>query len=112
MSEYYACEFYMKKYDEDGKSWYVHKDEEVISSIPHIWDFIDFSADIVWVLDNDERFSSLDNGIYRCFIFGEMEFESSVDWESGIEEGNFIFEFDKVKIVRLSSEHEDFDWSL
>lgn len=66
----------------------------------------DFSSafgrdDIEKSVKESEAFKALPNGDYRVFVSGIAEFESSVDWESGHEEGSFYYTAEKVMFEKL-----------
>lgn len=71
-----------------------------------LWDMVDFDADFYF---EDPRFDALTTGVYIVYARGQAEFESDVDWESGIEEGHFLLGIDTLAIKQLQDGIEDED---
>ena len=74
-----------------------------ISENPELWDMIDFDAEFYF--DHPE-IEKLNDGLYTIYVRGVAEFESDRDWESGIEEGNFLLGVDKISISPVESDKE------
>jgi len=93
----FACDFVLTKCEGEFERDFTN----ISSTIYDLDSFIDFSADILWHLKDSENIKKLPDGDYHIYISGTAEFESDVDWESGIEEGHFVFDWaDKDVCVR------------
>lgn len=80
--------------------------ENLLSSIPRLWDMIDLEADIVWQLKERNDLKALADGDYLLYISGDVWFESDRDWESGAEEGGFAFNVSFLYHLPLPKEDE------
>lgn len=103
MSEFeYACGFELNV--ERGNKWGEYQDEvlEFVSENRELYDMIDFSADFYFEHPELEK---LPDGDYWVYVRGIAEFESDVNWESGIDEGHFILGVEKIRIVPIELQH-------
>jgi hypothetical protein len=75
--------------------------KDFVSENLAIYDFIDFDSD--FYLDH-EKIQELKDGEYWVYARGIAEFESDVDWETGIEQGHFILGVDKINIKKYSGD--------
>lgn len=81
-----------------GTCKYSTEDLLVTSEVLDFTDMIYFDADFYF---GHEEIKKLEDGEYFVFVIGDAEFESDVDWESGIEEGHYWLGVDYIKILPL-----------
>lgn len=102
MTDKFACEFDLDiYYEDDGQKEYSHDLRGFASSLPDVKDFL---YDFFSYLADEEQMKSLDIGDYHVFVFGTVEFYSDRDWETGWEEGGFVFEWEDVQIFKYPEE--------
>lgn len=109
MGDLFACSVVFTKTDGE-----IEIDEyDFVSSIWKQIDFMDFKYDIL--IDEEETIQALPDGEYYSYIEGKTMFESDIDWESGREEGHFIFEIETIltqRIPRLSIRDRERNYTL
>ena len=103
MTKEFACEFYYTKCEGENN----YEDWTLVSSIITLSDYIDFYSDIFQLFVDDKKSQELEDGDYHIFVCGEVEYQSDMDWESGMEEGNFEFGWDNedMTIVKMPDEN-------
>ena len=96
MTDKFACEItFMKNLGTmPNIAKFLYEDGVLVSSIPYLEDKgADIERDIFKVLaDDSKKFKELETGSWTVFVTGEVFYESNLDWESGNEEGEYIFE--------------------
>lgn len=96
----YAAEFRFTKFIELGKTMY---EEIQISDFcfedPFFKEMIDFETDFYWEV---KEIDELPEGEYWCFVNGLAEFESDVDWETGIDEGHYLLGVCSIRVLEIS----------
>ena len=75
------------------------------SEMEKLYDFVDMPYSLE--LDQYDEFRNLEDGEYKVYVRGEAEFHSDVDWESGVEEGCFELQMEKISITKLEKEEEN-----
>lgn len=100
----YACYFNLLVDRQDKYSPYTVVLEKFVSENTDLVDFIYFEADFYF---DHEEIEKLETGEYSVYVRGVAEFESDVDWESGIEEGHYLLGVDKITIKKLEELDDD-----
>jgi hypothetical protein len=95
MIDEFACEFDLDilNPDEEYGLQYDYDLRDLISTIPFLKDYIDFDCDFFDFFKEEQLDGKVGMGMYHVFVRGNVEFESSRDWESGCEEGGWVFEW-------------------
>lgn len=102
MKECFASEFTLiKDYGDENypDGFHVEEVPVMVSSVPFLsdHDLLDW-----WFYDHVNSYKeieSLDNGVYHVFAYGTVEYEPDIDWETGHEEGEWIFDVEKFLIT-------------
>ena len=94
----FACSVVMMKSLQDLEVIYEWEERDLTASCYRMWDFIDIEYDLLQQLQGEDKIKALAEGTYFVFVTGTFEFESSVDWESGVEEGNYVLYFESSEI--------------
>lgn len=103
----YSCEFifYVNREQRFGQYSIIER-LGFNSENPDLWDMVDLEADFYF--DHPE-IDKLPEGQYWLYARGIAEFESDVDWESGIDEGHFLLGIDKLRITPIRVEQTTSD---
>lgn len=97
----FAVEFTANK-DKTSK-WGIWSSAEILAFCSNEYgfnDWIDFDAGFMW---EHEKLEGLEDGDYWVFARGVAYFDSSVDWEYGIEEGSWLLNPDIVVVKKLDN---------
>jgi len=94
MSDHFCCTVVLYKCEGE----YEWTREEFASTIIDLEEMEYLDCDLFDVLKDDEKIKLLPDGDYRITVWGNPWWESNVDWESGLDEGQFMFEFDSNDI--------------
>lgn len=55
------------------------------------------------VMESQQIEKELKDGIYKVFVSGEVSWESDPEWETGVEDGSWIFEDKEMQFIPLST---------
>ena len=77
------------------------------SEMERLYDFVDMPYSLE--LDEYDEFRNLEDGEYRVYVRGDAEYAPDVDWESGIDEGGFELQMEKISITRIEPIGEEND---
>lgn len=100
----FAFEAELFFYKEDGNIYWTCDYYEMVSSIEHLSKKCDFDYDLLDSLKmEEERFfkDCKENQVYRVFGFGNVYYENDINWETGVPDGEWVFEFENVKFYEV-----------
>jgi len=86
----FACEFILVKCEGENNC----EDSDLISSIFDLNGMADIETDILPFLLEQDDFKALSDGDYLIFVCGTVEWESSVSWETGVDDGEWVFNWE------------------
>ena len=103
MSIEWSCEFIATK--DSTSKWGKWGDIDIqafCSNEREFRDWIEFECDFYF---EDDRLEALEDGDYWVYARGTSEFESDIDWESGIDEGGFRLDIDNLVTKKLDERY-------
>lgn len=93
----FACEIELEVSQDisldNGEPFHDYDNVSLVSTIPDLHSMCDLAFDLFDQLSLEEPIRSLPNGLYHVFVSGIVGYERSIDWETGIDEGGWIFEW-------------------
>ena len=103
MADHYTCVMELEKID-GGFDW---ANIEFASSIPDLNEKSELEYDLYDALEeNEKKIQELPDGYYRITVWGNVWCEEDRDWESGLWNGDWIFEWDEPSIIPINLEKE------
>ncbi len=98
MKEEFSGEFTVVR---DGEE-FEYEESCINSTVPNLYDMIDTQYDLLQYLEEREDFKNMKEGFWHhVYVRGTLDYETSTDWESGLTEGEWIFNDEFIKIIEL-----------
>lgn len=95
----FACEFTIDKFFDGETLDSVCELIHLASSIPDLQDICDIQYDLFDMIEESDKIMELPEGIHHVYVSGYVRWESYLDWESGMDDGGWIFEWEVTDIL-------------